>query len=226
MKKEVIGNATMYLADCLEVLPMIGRVDAVVSDPPYGVSYSHGAGGGKLARSTQFDHHPVIGDDRPFDPTPWLAFDKVVLFGANHYASRLPDSAFWLVWDKRDGVCSNDQADCELAWVKGKGNARVIRHLWNGMLKASERGEIRFHPTQKPVAVMEWAIAQAGISGTVLDPYMGSGSTGVAALRMKLPFVGVEIDPEYFSYACLRVENVQRQSSLFELSPTEAEKKR
>lgn len=213
MRIERIGQATLYLGDCLTVLPDI-RADAVITDPPYGISYSHGVGGGKLARSTQFDHHPVAGDDKPFDPSPWLAFDKVALFGANHYASRLPDSAFWLVWDKRDGVCSNDQADCEMAWVKGKGNARIIRHLWNGMLKDSEKGVQRVHPTQKPVAVMSWAIAQVGASGTILDPYMGSGTTGVAALQLGHKFVGVEIEPKYFEIACQRIDDAQRQERL------------
>jgi site-specific DNA-methyltransferase (adenine-specific) len=214
-RKEVIGNATLYLGDCLEILPTLTKVDAVITDPPYGIGYSHGVGGGKLARSTQFDHHPVVGDDSPFDPSPWVVFDRVVLFGANHFASRLPDSSFWLVWDKRDGVCSNDQADCEMAWVKGKGNARVIRHLWNGMLKASEKGEIRYHPTQKPVAVMEWAIKQSGVTGAILDPYMGSGTTGLAAMRVGHEFIGIEIEPKYFDIACERIENAQRQVRMF-----------
>jgi site-specific DNA-methyltransferase (adenine-specific) len=216
-RREVIGNATLYLGDCLEILPTLARVDAVITDPPYGIGYSHGVGGGKLARSTQFDSHPIVGDDRPFDPMPWVEFDKVVLFGANHYASRLPDSSFWLVWDKRDGVCSNDQADCEMAWVKGKGNARVIRHLWNGMLKDSERGEIRCHPTQKPVAVMAWAIEQVKLApkSRILDPYAGSATTGIAALKAGHAFVGIEIHEPYFEIACERIENAQRQERLF-----------
>jgi site-specific DNA-methyltransferase (adenine-specific) len=213
--QETIGNATLYLGDCLEILPTLPEVGAVISDPPYGIGYSHGVWAGKLAGATQFDHHPLKGDDQPFDPSPWVGFDKVVLFGANHYASRLPDSSFWLVWDKRDGIGSNDQADCEMAWVKGKGNARIIRHLWNGMLKQSERGEVRYHPTQKPVAVMEWAITQVGAKGTILDPYMWSGTTGVAALKLNLPFIGIEIDPRYFDAACERITNAQRQERLF-----------
>jgi site-specific DNA-methyltransferase (adenine-specific) len=215
VRVETIGAATLYLGDCLTVLPETPADVAIISDPPYGIGYSHGVGGGKLARSTQFDHHPVAGDNKPFDPSPWLKYERVVLFGANHYASRLPDSSFWLVWDKRDGVCSNDQADCEMAWVKGKGNARIIRHLWNGMLKQSERGEVRYHPTQKPVVVMEWAITQVGAKGTILDPYMGSGTTGVAALRLGLPFIGIEIDPTYFEAAVERITNAQRQEKLF-----------
>jgi site-specific DNA-methyltransferase (adenine-specific)/modification methylase len=210
-----IGDATLYHGDCLEILPTLSKVDAVITDPPYGIGYSHGVGGGKLAASTRFDSHPVVGDDVPFDPVPWLGFDRVVLFGANHFASRLPDSAFWLVWDKRDGVCSNDQADCEMAWVKGRGNARVIRHLWNGMLKDSERGIQRVHPTQKPVEVMAWAIKQVGNPSAILDPFMGSGTTGVACANLGRKFIGIEIERKYFDIACERIDNAYRQTRMF-----------
>jgi site-specific DNA-methyltransferase (adenine-specific) len=197
LRKEVIGDAELWLGDCREIVPILG------------------VGGGCLARSTQFDHHAIIGDDAPFDPTPWLQYNDVILFGANHYADRLPASPFWLVWDKRDGVCSNDQADCEFAWVKGSSPARLVRHLWNGMLKKSERGEIRVHPTQKPIAVMEWAILTADIQGTILDPFMGSGTTGVACVRLGRKFVGIEINEHYYSIACRRIEDAYRQPDLF-----------
>ena len=220
--EEIIGECRLILGDCLEILPTLGKVDAVVTDPPYGIAYSHGAGGGKLARSTQFDHHPLVGDDKSFDPSPWLQFGETLLFGANHYADKLPASSFWLVWDKRDGVCSNDQADCEFAWVKGKGNARIIRHLWNGMLKASERGEVRSHPTQKPVAVMEWCLGF--ISGhTILDPFMGSGTTGVACVKLGRRFIGIEIEPKYFDIACKRIEDAYRQGDMFREPPRKPE---
>lgn len=215
IEKVVIGSAILYRGDCLEILSTLEGIDAVVTDPPYGINYSHGKGGGKLARSTKFDDHPIIGDDKPFDPSPWLTFEKVVFFGANHFASKLPDSAFWLIWDKRDGICSNDQADVEMAWVKGKGQARIIRHLWNGMLKASERGQERVHPTQKPVAVMEWILVTANIYGVVLDPYMGSGTTGVACINLKHPFIGIEIDKRYFDTACERISAAYSQGRLF-----------
>lgn len=212
---ERIGDATLILGDCLTVLPTLPKVDACVTDPPYGIGYSHGKGGGKLARSTVFDNHAIHGDDRPFDPSPWITFDQVILFGANHFASRLPDSSMWLIWDKRDGVCSNDQADCELAWVKGNGNARLIRHLWNGMLKDSERGVPRVHPTQKPVEVMTWAISKLNDPQTILDPFMGSGTTGVACANLGRKFIGIEIDERYFNIACERIDAAYRQTRLF-----------
>lgn len=199
------------------------EADAVISDPPYGIGFAHGGGGGKLARSTAFAHEAIIGDDRPFDPSDFLRFRTVVLWGANHFAERLPSSAGWLIWDKRDGVCSNDQADCEIAWTNKTTPARIIRHLWNGMLKASERGESRVHPTQKPIAVMEWCLRQTTHHGeTILDPFMGSGTTGVACAKLGRKFIGIEIEPKYFDIACRRIEAAYRQPDLFIEKPKPA----
>lgn len=225
MKMEHLAEGvTLYLGDCREILPTLGKVDAVVTDPPYGIAYSHGVGGGKLARSTVFDHHPIVGDDKPFDPTPWLRFPTVVLFGANHFADRLPPSSNWLIWDKRDGVCSNDQADCEMAWTSLKGPARLTRHLWNGMLKASEKGAPRVHPTQKPVDVMRWVIQQLPPCETILDPFMGSGTTGVAAVKLGRKFIGIEIEPKYFDIACRRISDALRQPDMFIETPGDKSK--
>jgi site-specific DNA-methyltransferase (adenine-specific) len=211
---EYIGDAVLIEGDCLQVLPTLGRVDACVADPPYGISFAHGGGGGRLARSTQFAGAAIHGDDAPFDPLPWLSFSQVILWGGNHFASRLPDSACWLTWDKRDGVCSNDQADCEHAWTNLKGPARIKRLLWNGMLKATERGEVRVHPTQKPVAIMRWCIEQTK-GAVILDPFMGSGTTGVAAIQLGRKFIGIEIDPGYFDIACKRIREAWAQPRLF-----------
>ena len=112
-------------------------------------------------------------------------------------------------------VCSNDQADCEIAWTNVGGPARLIRHLWNGMLKQSERGQIRVHPTQKPIAVMDWAIRQIGHAETILDPFMGSGTTGVAAVKLGRKFIGIEIEPKYFDISCRRISEVLKQGDLF-----------
>ena len=210
---ERIGSAELHLADCREVLPTLSGVDAVVTDPPYGIGYVHGVGGGRLARSTSFANIAIVGDDTLFDPTQWLGYRQVILWGANHFASCLPDASRWLTWDKREGICSNDQADCEHAWTNLGGPARMMRHLWNGMLKASERGDIRVHPTQKPVVLMAWCVDMT--SGTVLDPFMGSGTTGVACARLGRRFIGIEIEPRYFDIACRRIEEAQRQPDLF-----------
>jgi site-specific DNA-methyltransferase (adenine-specific)/modification methylase len=172
-----------------------------------------------LAASTKFDNHKIIGDDRPFNPEPFLSFETVVLFGANHFASSLPASPNWLIWDKRDSVCTNDQADCEMAWTNKKTPARLMRHLWNGMLKASEKGVKRVHPTQKPIAVMEWAIKQVGCPDTILDPFMGSGTTLVACAKLGRSGIGIELDEDYFNIACERVEKAYQQTDLFVSEP-------
>ena len=240
MRKEVIGNAVLYLGDCLEVLPTLAPVDALITDPPYGIAFEHGGFGkeptkpitnfGQLGRrESKFSKvagggHKVRGDDRPFDPAPALSAAPIqALWGANHYANRLPIEAGcgWLFWDKvpiagYEGRWSF--ADGELCWFSRKFALRTIRHYWNGGLRdGEERGKPREHPTQKPFAVMDKCIELARVpnGGTIIDPYMGSGTTGVAAARRGHPFIGIEIDERYFSVACERIENAQRQERLF-----------
>jgi len=219
IEKVKIGNATLYLGDCLEILPSLPPVAAVIADPPYGIGYSHagndrkGIGGGKYA--TKVARQKIIGDDNAFDPAPWLEFPIVILWGANHYADKLPPKSSWLVWDKRaSSNHSNDFADCELAWSSLGGVARMFRHHWDGMMKASERGIPRVHPTQKPIALMKWCIEQAGKPQIILDPYMGSGTTGIATHELGLQFIGIEIDRKHFETACERIEQAQRQLCL------------
>jgi site-specific DNA-methyltransferase (adenine-specific) len=210
-------GVTLYLGDCREIVPSLGGVDVLVSDPPYGIAYKSPSGRGQTVRG---DYPVITGDTEPFDPELFLGFPQVVLFGANHYADRLPPSAKWLVWDKRDGGTPNNNSDCELAWVKTGGSARLIRHLWNGMLKASERESQRVHPTQKPVAVMEWVIEQVSEHGdNILDPFMGSGATGIAAVKLGRRFIGIEIEPPYFDIACKRIEEAHKQRDLFTERP-------
>lgn len=227
MRIETIGNATLYLGDCREVLPLLPNDAAIVSDPPYGIGYKHSGGGGKnhaglnggKPRSCAFheEHHRVIGDDTTFDPSPWLKWQVVLLWGANHFADRLPARKSWLVWDKHLQETGLSFAECEFAWTTANLNAKIFRHLWQGALKAGvENATSRVHPTQKPVALMEWCIKQAGMPATVCDPYMGSGTTGVAAVNMGLHFIGIDIDPGYFEIACKRIEDAQRQASIFD----------
>ena len=210
-------GVTLILGNCLDYMPIIA--DAVISDPPYGIAFAHGGGCVTgAARGTRFAGDAIMGDDAPFDPSPWVKYPIAVLWGGNHYASKLPDRACWLVWDKRDGIDSNDQADCELAWTNLRSPARLKRHLWNGMLKDSERGEPRVHPTQKPVVMMAWAMerAKVPVGATVLDPYMGSGTTGIACIRTGRKFIGIESDPRHFETACQRIRR-ELEECVFEL---------
>lgn len=218
MTIETIGDCTLYLGDCRDILPTLGPVDLLMSDTPYGVKErtrrrSAGrdrAGAGKLrsAGGPARDWPAIVGDDQPFDPGPLLAFPKVILFGANHFASRLPDASRWIVWDKREGGRSDDNADCELIWTNLKGPARLYRQLWRGLCcRGEENGKKRLHATQKPVGVMDFCLGLADLphGSVVLDPYMGSGTSGVAAMRRGLRFIGIECDPTYFETACARM---------------------
>ena len=199
---------TIIHGDCQYKL--LAGIDAIVTDPPYGVSEKTNrkeAGRAKLAECNDFP--PVHGDDKPFDPTRWLTYSQVILWGANHYADRLPASPSWLAWDKREGIPSNDNADCELAWTNLGGPARLFHHMWYGMIKASEKSDKRVHPTQKPIALMTWCIEMT--KGVILDPFMGGGSTLVAAKRLGREAVGIEIEERYCEVAALRLQ----QGSLF-----------
>jgi site-specific DNA-methyltransferase (adenine-specific) len=217
---ERIGDAVLYLGDCYTILPTLPPVDAIVTDPPYGIGFKHGGndnsgiGAGKYA--TKFAGVEIAGDSRPFDPSALLAMDvPTILWGGNHFCSRLPDASAWLVWDKRAASGhTNDFADCEIAWTNTKGVARMFRHHWDGMMRASERTE-RFHPTQKPTALMQWCLQRVPDAGTVLDPFMGSGTTGVACANLGRRFIGIELDPGYFDIACDRIRAAYAQGRLF-----------
>lgn len=214
-------TAMLYCGDCLEVLPTI-QADCIVCDPPFGINHAcnfHERGRGALAKCV--DYPDVIGDDVPFDPAPLLGMNlPTVLWGGNHFASRLPDSGGWLVWDK-ERPDTLDQATCELAWTNCVKGVRRLRHLWNGMMRASEHGEC-YHPTQKPADLFRWIFALPWIpQGTVFDPYMGSGPCGVAALDSGRSYIGCELEPRYFDIARRRIEAAASviQQPLFAIAP-------
>lgn len=219
----IIGNATLYLGDCREILPTLGKIDAVVTDPPYGISYAHsGFHDGSIGITKAANKRgapPVTGDDRPFDPSFLLRFSNVLMWGADHYFPRLPDSGRWLAWNKLGHMEPWDSfSDVEFAWHSGEGAARIFSMLWKGLAcdKREESG-LREHTTQKPIRLMEWCLSQAKTAEgqTVLDPYMGSGTTGVACMRLGRKFIGIEIEPRYFDIAVRRIEEAYRQPRLF-----------
>lgn len=204
-REEQIGRARLILGDCRDVLPTLGKVDAVVTDPPYGIGEAAGANKSRGNLAIAKDYGNATWDNRPI-PSELLAQVRSaghwnVIFGGNYYAC--PPAKCWLVWDKVNG--GNDFADCELAWTNLPKAVRRIRYMWNGMLreKGADRGD---HPTQKPVEVMKWCIGHLPAPcDTILDPFMGSGTTGVAALQLGRAFIGIEREERYFDAACRRL---------------------
>jgi DNA modification methylase len=198
---------TLWHGDCREILPTLSEpVGLLLTDPPYGVAERTdraSKGRGNLAGSNDFER--IHGDDAPFDPAHLLGYKPAIIFGANYFADRLPRSSSWIVWDKLDGLKTDkrligfdDNADAELAWSNVGGPVRIAGHRWKGMLKASERADVRVHPTQKPALLMQRLIVTFALpTGVVLDPYAGSGSTLRAAKDVGRRAVGVEISERY-----------------------------
>lgn len=207
-REEQIGDCRLILGDCLEVLPTLGPVDAVLTDPPYGI----GMDGGKVGRS---EYEKKSWDSKAADVS-WIAGAGVpaIVWGANYFG--LPPSQKWLVWDKRNDPTT--YADCELAWTNIEGSVRIFRWLWSGPYQ--QKREARWHPTQKPLALMEWCLGFLPDTATILDPFMGSGTTGVACARLGRRFIGIEIEPKYFDIACRRIEQAYKQGDLFREPPS------
>lgn len=203
-------NWRMFCGDNL-VFDAWRGADILLADPPYGINYKvRHRRRGLLPHETPAQA-AIHGDDRPFDPTPFLVVERVALFGAEHFYSALPPGGTFFVWDKRRDSAPDDHPDCELIWLRGKRAARIHRQKWRGIVREGEENVSRsrkLHPNQKPVALLSWLLDALGakLGETVADPFAGSGSTGVAALRNGLRFVGVEIDPVHFNTAVERLQ--------------------
>ena len=199
---------TIYHGDCRDILPQLEPVDLVLTDPPYGIGIIDGAkgviGGANLVYPKEYS--AIHGDDKPFDPSHLFSIaDHMILFGGNYFASKLTDSRCWIVWDKNNGP---KQADCEMVWTNFEKPSRIYRHTWNGIIREGEENisrQRKFHPHQKPVALLRFIIGYSDTEGLILDPYMGSGSTLVAAREMGRPVVGIEIEERYCEIAVKRL---------------------
>lgn len=213
-KETIAEGVTLYLGDCREILPTLGMLDAIVTDPPYGIGENDKkvASRGKLAKPKDygsFDWDKEV-------PPRWLIAMLMqisryqIIFGGNYYD--LPPTNCWLIWDKKNG--SNDFADCELAWTNMSKAVRRIEWLWNGMIRKGS--DLREHPTQKPLGVMAWVLDQLPDDvKQVCDPFLGSGTTGVAAIQKGVSFIGIEREPKYFEMSCERLSEFLRQPNMF-----------
>jgi DNA modification methylase len=218
---ETIGECTLYLGDCRDILPTLAAHDLVLTDPPYGIGLNtdnRRFSGGHVASVAKRGNNVgsangrrIVGDAGPFDPAflLYLPGDKIV-WGWNNFPDRLPRGAC-LVWLKRnDDAFGSFLSDAELAWMS-KGHGVYCRRDLSNAAIANDRA----HPTQKPVSLMEWCLSFTPKARAVLDPFMGSGSTGVACVGAGLAFTGIEIEPSYFDIACRRIEDAYRQPRLF-----------
>lgn len=207
---EQIGKARLYLGDCREVLPTLPKVDAVITDPPYGINIR--------ARV----NHPerAAWDTERADIAPWLSVGRHhLVWGGQYFADVLPVSEGWATWVKRplEGIDKRQtHSTTELAW-SDFGKSRFYKQVWDGgKREGCEANRTFCHPTQKPVELMAWCVATIPDEPeTILDPFMGSGTTGVAAVQMGRSFIGIEREPKYFDIACKRIEDAQRQGDMF-----------
>jgi site-specific DNA-methyltransferase (adenine-specific)/modification methylase len=199
--KEVIGNATLYCGDCMDIMPTLGKVDAVVTDPPYGINMA--------ANPVRQKHEKMDWDAEAIgDRHVMFLLDcsiEQIIWGGNYFS--LPASRGFLIWDKIQPE-NFSLAMCEQAWWSEDTNAKIFK---KSVLSYSKE-----HPTQKPVELMEWCVSKLKAnSGQVLDPFMGSGTTGVACANLGREFIGIEKEPKYFEIACRRIEQAQAQRRLF-----------
>jgi DNA modification methylase len=211
MNPVTIGDATLYCGSCESILPTLGKVDACITDPPYGI----GRDGKPPSTSTHGGHkgYEFMGWDAGAPSSELfnllLAAGEVqIIWGANYYPQHLTPSMGWLFWDKGQRL---SQSDGELAFTNMRKALRVFT-----LNRVSIQQDGAVHPTQKPIALMRWCIDQAGNPKTILDPFMGSGTTGVAAIQMGRKFIGIEREEKYFDIACRRIEEAAKQGQLFE----------
>lgn len=201
IKEERIGGQRLILGDCLQVMPTLGRFDAVVTDPPYGIG---------ITKSNRLAISRGMGgkewDARPADVRPILAMGcKIIIWGGNYFD--LPPCRGPLAWDKNNS--GRDFADFEMAWTNLDMVARRI------IFRPMNMDGGKVHPTQKPVAVMAWCLGFLPDATTVLDPFVGSGTTLVACQKLGRAGTGIEIDPDYFAFACERVHRAWQEPDMF-----------
>ena len=188
----------IYHADCRELLPLLPRVDLLLTDPPYGINITQmtlGNGRNPIYRGA--NHWDQCAPDIQI----WVEHaSHAVVWGGNYFC--MPPSSRWFVWDKLTG--DNDYADCELAWTNGAGVVKKYTQLWKGV-NAREPHERRVHPTQKPLGLMKWCLGFFPKAETVLDPFMGSGTTLVACKQLGRRGIGIELDERYCEIAARRL---------------------
>lgn len=213
MRKEIIGNCTLYLGDCMDVMPTLGKVDAVVTDPPYGIAkiWTEGSQRHGWTKANKEGLLRNKWDDKPIGEAEIGLMISIsthqIIWGGNYFP--LPPARCWLIWNKPERGFS--LAEAEIAWTNINSVIRVC--------DCNRSENDRIHPTQKPLKLMQWCLGFLHDSQIILDPFMGSGTTGVACAKMGKSFIGIEREPEYFDIACRRIEEAYKQPDMFVPQP-------
>lgn len=202
---------TIICNDCLEVMKQLPDkcVDLVLTDPPYGIGIVENSN-----RLKSLGYRQFVNDDKVLDISDCLRVSKQqIVFGGNFF--NLPISRGWICWDKQGGK-QVDFGDCELIWTSYDKPMRIIRHIWDGFRRDSDYGLDRVHPSQKPTGLLEQIIKENTFVGdTILDPFLGSGTTAVACYRTRRNYIGIEISPEYCKIAEKRIQQEKDKLALF-----------
>jgi DNA modification methylase len=220
---ERIGPHELWLGDCREILPTIGDVGAIISDPPYGMNaaiggisvWSSSSRWSLSSAKSAWESKPQAWDDvaPPIVSTfPEIA-REVIVWGGQFF--ELPQARGWLVWNKI--IRNFSSSVCELAWTNLDIPVDAFDYS-HGQLATDGK----HHPTQKPLPLMVWCVNKVDAQ-TILDPFCGSGTTGVACVKLGRKFIGIEIEPKYFDIACKRIEEAMRQPDMFVEAPKPAE---
>jgi DNA modification methylase len=211
-RRVVIGDCTLYEGDCMAVMPTLGKVAAILTDPPYGIGAAKSGAQSSIRDSAKWVKKDW-DDERPsrevFEAINAISWQSII-WGGNYFADMLPRSMGWLSWRKPEAETGFSLADIELAWTSLKIASRQ---------KTLPRRDGHQHPTQKPVALMRWCLGFLPNAETILDPFMGSGTTGVACVKEGRKFIGIELDPDYFDIACKRIRDAYAQPDMFVAAP-------
>lgn len=216
-----MSDIQLIHGDCLEVLKGIPdkSIDLILTDPPYGISEAAGKNNSRGTKNTPATK--FISKNWDNKRIEKIYFDEIfrvsknqIIFGGNYYVDYLFPSMGWIVWDKLN---NGDFSDCELAWTSFNRALRKIEFMWNGFVQGDMKNkEIRIHPTQKPVSVIKQILSLYSTDGqTVLDPFMGGGTTGIACKLLGRNFIGIEIERDYFEMATMRINETIPNRKLF-----------
>jgi site-specific DNA-methyltransferase (adenine-specific) len=219
------GRVRLINADCLAVRDSLPDVDAVIADPPYGMNWNTDSTrfSGGIDREARYglgrnDWGDIAADNKPFDPSPWLDYERVVLWGSNHYGARLPVGTT-LIWLKKpESLYGTFLSDAEVAWMKGGYGVYCHHKNFPPPSRMYEGGGKCTHPTQKPIGLMAWCIEKCKTpdDGLVLDPYAGSCTTAIACARTNRRCIAIEIDPTHYATGVKRLEREYARTALFD----------